>query len=144
MTVTILNRTSRKIPRAFLLRWVKRAFKKLNVSSKTSLTLVFIAPREIRALNRAFRRKDRPTDVLSFESVEKGSLGELALCPSIVARNAREHGLSFNEELGYMVLHGILHLLGHEHERGGPAAKKMFRLQDQLFEDLCRLESGAK
>jgi probable rRNA maturation factor len=51
-------------------------------------------------------------------------------------RQAREHKLSFQHELGYMVLHGILHLLGYDHETSEADAEKMFAIQDEVFEKL--------
>lgn len=149
MTLTVLNQTKGSLPRAFIKRWTLRVAKRLRLTSNSSLTIVFLGRAQSRKLNRDFRGKDRPTDVLSFEpfGTRKGSkksqdLGELAVCLPLVKLQAKEHGLSFNEELGYLILHGILHLLGYEHEKGGAAAKRMFRLQDSLFEDLCRLESS--
>jgi probable rRNA maturation factor len=54
----------------------------------------------------------------------------------VIAVQAREHGLLVREELGYMIIHGFLHLLGYDHEKSPGAAEKMFNIQDQLFEKL--------
>jgi len=75
---------------------------------------------------------------LSFPGDEsQGSLGELILCPQVLKAQAKEHDFSFQEELGYMIIHGVLHLLGYDHEKTSHQAKKMFRLQDQIFDKLC-------
>ena len=92
------------------------------------ISVVFVTSAEIRTLNRDYRGKDKATDVLSFAAVEEGSLGELVIALDIVKRQAREHDLKVSQELGYMLLHGVLHLLGYDH------GQKMFKLQDQLFE----------
>jgi probable rRNA maturation factor len=144
LEVLCLNQSDMAMPKAFLRTWIggcERALKRRLSRSRSAklsgeLTVVFLNSREARALNREFRRKDYATDVLSFES-ETG-LGELVLCPQVLKRQAREHGLSFREELGYLVLHGVLHLLGFEHERGGRRAKEMYALQDLVFEGLRR------
>jgi probable rRNA maturation factor len=98
------------------------------------LVIVFVNSKEQRRLNKSFRGKDYATDVLSFDPMEPGALGELVICPEVIARQAKEHGLLVREELGYMVLHGFLHLLGFDHEKGEREAKRMFTLQDDLFE----------
>ena len=66
----------------------------------------------------------------------RGFLGELVLCGEVVRSQAEDHQLSLQEELGYLLIHGLLHLLGYEHEKGGKKAKIMFELQDRLFEAL--------
>lgn len=101
-----------------------------QLSSAEELSVVFVSAKEIRRLNREFRGKDKPTDVLSFESIEESSLGELVIAVDVIRAQAREHSLSLQDELGYMLLHGILHLLGYDHGR------VMFGIQDQVFDRL--------
>ena len=72
------------------------------------------------------------------------SLGDLVICLDVIKRQAKEHGLTVQEELGYMVLHGFLHLLGYDHEANVRDAKKMFTLQDDLFEKLLKKSKVAK
>ena len=77
--------------------------------------------------------------MLSFVSDQPGQLGELVLCPEVVQRQADEHGLSFRKEAAYLVLHGVLHLLGYEHEAGGPQADEMYALQDKIFQQIDKM-----
>ena len=101
------------------------------------LVVAFLDPGPARKLNKQFRQKDYATDVLSFGAEgDPAALGELVICPQVIVRQAKEHGLSVREELAYMVLHGVLHLLGFDHETSERDAKKMFKLQDGLFEKL--------
>jgi probable rRNA maturation factor len=100
-----------------------------------ALLVAFLPEPEARGLNKHYRNKDYATDVLSFGG-EGDALGELAICPKVISRQARERGLLARQELGYMVLHGFLHLLGYDHERGGRAAARMFRLQDEIWDAL--------
>jgi probable rRNA maturation factor len=98
-----------------------------------SLVIVFVESGEMRRLNKTFRSKDYATDVLSFDATDPESLGELVLCPEVIQRQAKEHELSDFAEYAYMVLHGILHLLGYDHEKDDKAAREMYRLQDKIF-----------
>ena len=88
---------------------------------------------EMRTLNRRFRRLDRPTDVLSFPASagfpRGGHLGDIAISVETAARHARAAGWTLAEEIQFLILHGLLHLMGHDHEtdRG-----EMERLQSRL------------
>ncbi len=151
LNLTIVNSSGAKVPRAFLQNWVEQLFRLIEKSEKGAipiarlrdkdLVIAFLPKKEARKINLQFRGKDYATDVLSFESDEPSSLGELVICPEVIAKQAKEHGLLLREELGYMVLHGILHLLGFDHEQSEREAKRMFELQDRLFETL--LDSGS-
>jgi probable rRNA maturation factor len=88
-----------------------------------SATIVFVGDAAIRKLNRQFRGQNYATDVLSFPSkaepfeVENGSqLGEVVISVQRAATQAKEHGLSFSDEVRQLILHGLLHLCGHDHE----------------------------
>ncbi|MEI7973840.1 MAG: rRNA maturation RNase YbeY, partial [Bdellovibrio sp.] len=97
------------------------------------LRLIGVSRVRSRTLNRDYRAKDSATDVLSFTSSEQGVLGELILCFPLLREQAHQHGLQFHEELAYMCLHGLLHLLGWDHEKSQLEAREMFLLQDTAF-----------
>lgn len=107
-------------------------------NTQLDLTVVFMGKSQAKKLNLEFRQRNYPTDVLSFEGDGKGVLGELVICPEVVKKQALEHDLTFREELGYMLLHGVLHLLGYDHEKNEAEAKVMFGIQDKVFDRLCR------
>lgn len=143
--LTIVNRSGRPVPHAFLKKWVTRmgraASKKISAKKYDGreLVIAFVTSDDIKRLNKQFRGKNKPTDVLSFDSDgDDSSLGELAISPEVISKQARDHGLLVREELGYMVLHGFLHLLGYDHETNDRDARKMFSLQDELFEILLK------
>ena len=145
MNLLIVNESKATIPRKFLTTWgellSKELIKRKEVAKEfknIELTLVFLDPRPAKKINQEFRNKDYATDVLSFESMTPDSLGELVLCPEVLKKQSKEHGLTFQMELGYMVLHGVLHLLGYDHELGEKEAQEMFELQDDLFEVLLK------
>jgi probable rRNA maturation factor len=90
---------------------------------------------ELRQLNRRFRKKDKPTDVLSFPLGEANTsfAGDLAISVDIAARNARLLGHSAADEIKILILHGVLHLAGHDHESDrGEMAREEARLRKLL------------
>jgi len=109
---------------------------KILSSSMQEIQIVFVDKRQIRELNSRYRKRDKPTDILSFSGSGAPDLGELVLCGEVLEKQSREHGLSLREELGYMLIHGTLHLLGYEHEGSPSQARRMFKLQDALFDQL--------
>ncbi len=96
----------------------------------------------IQALNKEWRNKDKPTDVLSFPINEKPPeykyylLGDVVISLPVAKRQAEKTGLTYKEEILRLLIHGILHLLGYDHEKSEKEAKIMFSLQDKIFENL--------
>ena len=141
MQVNIVEDPDFKIDQDFIQNWMSSLSNEIGGRTTYStqdreITLAFVSRQKIQQLNHQFRHKNKPTDVLSFSGVEAGELGELALCGEILVEQARDHKLELNEELGYMLIHGVLHLLGYDHEEDGPRAKEMFQLQDEIFDVL--------
>ena len=89
--------------------------------AKETISLAFVSKAEMKKLNKKFRNKDYPTDVLSFairdEIKEKNFLGEIVICPEVVGENAKKNGVLKNYEMLKVFIHGILHLCGYDHER---------------------------
>jgi probable rRNA maturation factor len=88
-----------------------------------ALTILLADDAKLRALNASFRGHDKPTNVLSFPSASSGEsyLGDVALGRGVVAREARAQGKSFAAHAAHLVIHGILHLTGHDHEKANDA-----------------------
>lgn len=129
--------------------WLKKIsfFTLKNVKSsaftkKCELSVVLTGDKEIRRLNRRYRQKDKPTDVLSFPllegrkmKVKSGTsipLGDVVINTSQTLRQAKENGKTFRQELALLLVHGILHLLGYDHVTRAQE-KKMFGLQTLLL-----------
>jgi probable rRNA maturation factor len=85
-------------------------------SAKGDLSIAIVSDRRMRALNRQFRGKDAVTDVLSFPSDERGFLGDVVIAAGVAKRQAKEAGHSVAIELKVLSLHGLLHLVGYDHE----------------------------
>ncbi len=102
----------------------ERASSLRSPAPSLSLTIRIVGTAESRRLNRSWRGKDKPTNVLSFPSVPAASslqppafvLGDLVICAPVVAREAREQKKTSQAHWAHMVVHGVLHLLGYDHE----------------------------
>lgn len=120
---------------------------------KLELDLIFLNQNEAKKLNFEHRKKNYATDVLSFtledsfqfprsknkfittiNTGEALSLGELVMCPQVLKNQAKDHNLKFQEEIHYMITHGLLHLLSLDHERSKNEEDIMFSIQDEIFE----------
>ena len=100
-------------------RWVSRAQTMLDAMGKSdaSVTIAFVSDTKIRELNKQFRGLDKPTDVLSFpDDNSSNNLGDIAISADTAARQAKENGLTLNGEISQLILHGLLHLAGYDHE----------------------------
>jgi probable rRNA maturation factor len=101
-------------------------------SARGEVCVALISDRRMRALNRQFRGKARATDVLSFRSDERGFLGDIVIAGGVAKRQAKEHGHSLKIEVQTLALHGLLHLLGYDHETDdGRMARAEARLRKQ-------------
>jgi len=96
-----------------LARWLQDV---APLRARGQLTVAIASDARVRALNRQFRRQNRATDVLSFPAGERGQLGDVIIAAGVARRQAREAGHSLQTELRVLALHGLLHLLGYDHE----------------------------
>lgn len=112
--------------------------------TSSELSVAIVGDRTMRILNRDYLDKDRPTNVISF-SMQEGEygtlnpdlLGDIVISADTAAREAEEGGISFWERLVFLLLHGILHLTGYDHERSGEAeARRMEAKEQELFAGL--------
>ncbi len=153
----IVNRQrSLRVPVRQLEEFLGRARRKLRLPAG-SLTICLVTNAEIARWNRAYRHKTGPTDVLSFPAeVEhppriarkaprrissaaastpalRGYLGDIAIAPAVARRNARRFGRTFSQEMRILILHGMLHLMGYDHETDtGQMDRRERRLRREL------------
>src|ERR1700720_1999539 len=119
----ILNQQRRvRVPVQALDEFVVQVCKALRVSSG-AVTVSLVANTQMARWNRIYRGKNRPTDVLSFPVDSKPRranrqdyLGDIAIAPEVARRNAKQFGRTFDDEMRILILHGILHLMGYDHE----------------------------
>jgi probable rRNA maturation factor len=102
---------------ATLRKWARAA------GVEGAITVRYVGEAESRRLNRQFRGKDHATNVLSFPYSAKPLEGDLVICPAIVAREAREQGKTLRSHHAHMLVHGMLHLQGLDHENAREAAR---------------------
>jgi probable rRNA maturation factor len=116
-----------------------RALEVLGLS-KVELSIALVSDVQIKRLNKLYRNKDKPTDVLSFPIGEKVEdwliLGDIVISVDTAKRQAQELGHSLEEELKRLLVHGLVHLLGYDHELGGEEEKKFFELEEFVLKGL--------
>jgi probable rRNA maturation factor len=114
---------------------------------KAELSILFVNDDRMKRLNRQYRGIDRTTDVLSFPQEDtfpfdgQGAgadivLGDIVINLHKAERQAKENGLTLNEELKRLLVHGLLHLLGYDHEKSGYAERKMQERSKRLLKQL--------
>ncbi len=132
---------------ATCLKLLQKKKNRLKLAKKLeySLHLEMISVDKMAKLNRIFRGKDRPTDVLTFARWEvaglpKGivitDLGDVLVAPTVAKRQAKDFNNTYLEELQRLTIHGLLHLFGYDHETNAADAKVMFGLQEKIIKSL--------
>ncbi len=116
MKLILLNKTDKKIPKKLFTDLLKVLPKVEPKVSQTEVELLLTNNAEIHELNRVYRGKDRPTDVLSFGLEDNTNLGQLVISVERTQEQAKEVGNTFEEELRFLFSHGLFHLLGYDHE----------------------------
>ena len=163
MTVEVFAADEQSSEPVDTLRWVKLAEAVLEdqgVRGEAELSILFVDEAAIADLNKRFLGKDGPTDVLSFpideEPADSGRspdsggsgpgytgeppeaptlLGDVVVCPTVARRNAPAHAGTYEDELALLVVHGVLHLMGFDHN-GRREARKMEALEIQILDRL--------
>ncbi len=106
--LSLINKTKSKIPTLPFLE-----LRDDILGKNYFLSIAFLEEKESRRINKTYRQKDKSTNVLSF-SLRKNE-GELVLCPAVIKREAKDFSKNFSQFLCFLVIHGMLHLKGHEH-----------------------------
>ena len=138
MKIQIENRQRKQKIRKLDLRKVARRILSVSGCPEAELSVVVLSDVQIREVNRDYLQKDRPTNVISFAMQEgEGAglnpdvLGDVLISADTAARDAQEAGVSFESELYFLLLHGILHLLGYDHERGTEEEARIMEAKEQ-------------
>ena len=122
---------------AFLKRAAARALAACPFEGKSALTILLTSDARLKELNRDFRGKNKPTNVLSFPAPlnEEGYRGDIALAYGVTAAEAKDAGKRLRDHAAHLVVHGVLHLAGHDHIKERDA-KKMESLEVQILAKL--------
>lgn len=149
--IEINNLTRRSIDKKFLEKVAKKVLRGENQTSRyapcnrtaikeerAKISVALIGKAKIKKLNRKYRGKDKPTDVLSFGKSKKflnlpgikENLGEIVICLEIVEKNAKKYSVAPKRELARVLIHGILHLVGYEHKKSARGSRKMQKKQE--------------
>ncbi len=143
MTIDLNNESGVEADEAGLVALATYALSELRIHPQAELSILLVDEDTMAAYHRKYLDEDGPTDVLSFpmdelrppdddEDHPEGLLGDVVLCPAVTSRQAAEHGRGASTEAEYLLVHGLLHLLGFDHAE--PAEKaEMFDLKDKII-----------
>lgn len=146
----IKNFTEEKIRNKKMEEIAGIVLKAVKLDKNTEVSLVFCGDKRMKDLNKIYRKKDKTTDVLSFSATEQAKgqkpfilpekeayfLGEIFISVPEAMRQSVKYEESLDGVLAKLLIHGILHLAGYDHEKNEPDAKKMFALQEEIFNKL--------
>ncbi|MEW6001512.1 MAG: rRNA maturation RNase YbeY [Nitrospirota bacterium] len=127
-------------------RYLKKALRLLTLN-QAEVSIVLVNDRRMRSINRQFRGIDKTTNVISFpqynpeemrnilkfQPSDRFLLGDIVINLSMIQKEAVEHGLTFDEELREMMIHGLLHLIGYDHEKSSYGRRKMQKKELELL-----------
>jgi len=125
IAVDVLNQTRQKIPVSNIKKVVEGAIKNLNLGEDVEISIVLVSPKKIRIINKKYRQKSCVTDVLSFSSGgpdkiypgQARNLGDILICLEQARIQAKAQNHSLKKELEILTVHGVMHLLGLDHEK---------------------------
>jgi len=145
--VSLLNEYGKvDIPEKKIKEIIKFVLKEME-KDNSELSLVLCNNDYIHFYNKEYRNKDYPTDVLSFVDGERIGkityLGDIIISIDKVESQSEEYGVSFEEEFSRLLVHGILHLLGYDHETSEEDEKVMMSIQDKLVDEVLRKFFGS-
>src|SRR4029077_5175397 len=144
MPVEIVRKDGGRAVSSRKLRKVALEVLELVEKGQAELSIALVGNAEIRKLNAKFRKKDYPTDVLSFPAGDElptgvQLLGDVVISVERAKEQAKERRRTLNEEMVTLLIHGIVHLLGYDHERSPKDARIMDRLEKKIY---ARFETG--
>ncbi|SER56167.1 probable rRNA maturation factor [Propionibacterium cyclohexanicum] len=141
--IDVSNESGEDVDTQALVRLARYALGVLRIHPQSDLSILLVDESAMSAYHRQFMDLEGPTDVMSFpmdemrapgddEEPPRGLLGDIVICPSFTGAQAPGNGRTNQEEMEYLLIHGLLHLLGHDHAEPGEKAV-MFALNDQII-----------
>ncbi len=134
MFVNVISDTTRRIPRKHIMG-LMALMEEDEEPPAANLNIVFVTDTFIKALNKKYRNKTGATDVLSFNldntEDDDSIFGEIYISTDTATKNAKGSGITFRDEILRLCCHGLLHLLGYDHEK--PAERKAMRAKEDYY-----------
>ena len=134
--IEINNLTTVSLDNDSLERIVKNVLEEEGIKEEVDLSIAFVGDGRMRRANKKYKGKNRTTDVLSFPAeekyfkIEKRDIGEVVICLSEVKKNSKRYNSEFEKEVARVLIHGVLHLLGYDHEKTEKKAEEMENKQN--------------
>jgi probable rRNA maturation factor len=139
--INVQNLTRSRIDREFVKKIAQGILKKEK--KQGDISIIFVGEKKIRDLNKRYRKQDKVTDVLSFSQdlvdtrfKDIFELGEIVVCLIRVKKDAQELKSDFEKELKWVIIHGILHVLGYDHKKLEKEAKRMKKKEEYYLKNL--------
>ncbi|HIZ88758.1 MAG: rRNA maturation RNase YbeY [Mucispirillum sp.] len=121
----------------FFTKVAESVFNELDMQdNQYEISLLLTDDETIRQLNKEYRNKDKSTDVLSFPMEDEIMLGDIAISVDTASRQAEEAEINLDRETAFLFIHGLLHLLGYDHETSQEDEAEMFALQEKILKKL--------
>lgn len=121
----------------FFMKIAEAVFKYIDMEENNyEISLLITDDETIHQLNKEYRQKDKPTDVLSFPMEDEVMLGDIVISLDTAKKQAQEREIGLDREIAFLFIHGLLHLLGYDHETSVEDEKKMFALQEEILKKL--------
>ncbi len=150
--IDVNNESGTEVDELGLLQLAEFALAQLRIHPQAELSILLVDEAAMAELHQRFMDQPGPTDVMSFpmdelrapelgQSPPRGTLGDIVICPQFTSAQAPENGREPAEEIQYLLIHGLLHLLGHDHADAGERAV-MFGLNDRIIADWRRTKDG--
>lgn len=150
--IDVNNESGTQVDELRLMQLAEFALAALRIHPQAELSILLVDEDAMAELHQRFMDLPGPTDVMSFpmdelrspepgETAPRGMLGDIVICPQFTSAQAPENGREPAEELEYLLIHGLLHLLGHDHAEPAERAA-MFGLNDRIISDWRRAKGG--
>ena len=135
IAVDVVTKSKKWVGKEKLVERFAKKLISLVKSDAQELSISLVSDRQIKKINLQFRDKNKPTNVLSFPAFDRVFLGDIVIAYETLEHEAKEQKKKFNDHLTHLILHSILHLLGHDHEEE-KMAQKMEKLEIKILKQL--------
>lgn len=137
MKLLYIDETNCNLSYEFFNKIAENVFNHLDIAENTyEISLLITDDETIHNLNKEYRQKDKPTDVLSFPMDDEVLLGDIVISIDTAKKQAEEREINIDREAAFLFIHGLLHLLGYDHETSAEDEKEMFVLQEEILKKL--------